>query len=265
MKAYCINLDRRPDRLAHCHAECGRHGMAFERIAAVDGKDPTIAAAAHTIPPMWTGLRMSAGAYACLQSHRKAWQQLLDSGAPHAMIFEDDLLFAEGIAAYLDDGWVPEDADIVKLETFGTRTHIDRTASTTVAGHRLHRLRSTHIGAGAYVLTAATAQRLLAETENRGDPIDEVIFNDRLSVFPSLAVYQMVPAPAIQGKRPGAGAAAVDDMAGWVKSSLTHRIETDPDGIGAKHETLPSRLWRRVREELLARKRGTVYVVVPHG
>lgn len=265
MKAYCINLDSRPDRLAHYHVECERHGMAFDRIDAVDGKDPTIAAAAQTIPPTWTGHRMSAGAYACLQSHRKTWQRMLDSGARHAMIFEDDLLFAEGIAAYLDDGWVPQDADVVKLETFSTRTHIDRTAVATTAGRRLHRLRTTHIGAGAYVLTAATAQRLLAETETCGDPVDEVIFNDRLPLFPGLIVYQMVPAPAIQGKRLAGDAAAVGDTAGWVKSSLKHRIETDLEGIGSKRETMPSRLWRRARAELWARKRGTVYMVVPHG
>lgn len=38
MKAYCINLDRRPDRLEHMERQFERLGMAFERIAAVDGQ-----------------------------------------------------------------------------------------------------------------------------------------------------------------------------------------------------------------------------------
>lgn len=265
MKAYCINLDSRPDRLAYVTNEFERHGMIFERIAAVDGKDPAIAAAAQTTTPMRTGYRISSSMYACLQSHRKTWQRLLDSGARHAMIFEDDLHLAKGIAPYLDDGWVPEDADVVKLETFGTRTHIDRTAAATVAGRGLHRLRSTHIGAGAYVLTAATARRLLVETENLGAPPDEVIFNDALSVFPGLTVYQILPAPAIQGKRFADSLAATNGAADWVKTSIEQPIETGPDDTGPRHETLPGRLWRRTRAELWARLKGTVYVVVPHG
>lgn len=263
MKAYCINLDSRPDRLAYITNEFGRHGIVFERVSAVDGKDPAIAAAARTIPPMWTGYRISSNMYGCLQSHRKTWQRLLDSGASHAMIFEDDMHLAEGIAAYLEDDWVPKDADVVKLETFGTRTHIDRNNGATVAGRRLRRLRSSHIGAGAYVLTAATAQRLLVETETRVAPPDEVIFNDAFSVFPDLTVYQILPAPAIQGKRDTM--AGENDEAEWVKTSIEQPNERGAHDTGPRRETIPGRLWRRTRAELRARLGGTEYVVVPHG
>ena len=51
MKAYCINLDRRPDRLKHMTEVFAEHGIAFERVAAVDGLDPSVAAAAAACRP----------------------------------------------------------------------------------------------------------------------------------------------------------------------------------------------------------------------
>ena len=264
MKAYCINLDNRPDRLAHAVAEFKRQNMPFERIVAVDGKNPKVTTLAQTIPPMWTGDRMSAGAYACLLSHRKAWVQLLESGERYAMVFEDDLLLADGIANYLHDDWIPENADVIKLETWGTRIHITRNVAAVVSGRSLHVLRSSHIGSGAYVLSAETAQKLLTETEICGDPIDEVIFNDKLAMFPSLAVYQMVPAPAIQGERTSTDRARTGG-ADWINSSLEDRMVFSSNSTRPEREYLSKRLWRRTREELRARLNGTVYVVVSHG
>ena len=116
MKAYCINLDRRPDRLDHMTGQFGRHGMPFERIPAVDCQRPEVAAEATKCLPTSLGPRISAAAYACFQSHREAWRRLVASGESHGLILEDDLLLADGIAEYLGDGWVPPDADLVRLE-----------------------------------------------------------------------------------------------------------------------------------------------------
>ncbi|WP_166260732.1 glycosyltransferase family 25 protein [Marinobacter salicampi] len=261
MKAYCINLDSRPDRLEYVTDLFGRLGMVFERISAVDGKDPGISAAARALAPMWTGCRMSSGAYACLQSHRKIWQRLLDSGDHYAMIFEDDMFLANGIATYLHDAWIPQDADVVKLETFGTRAHLDRTTIKIIGGRSLRRLRSRHVGSGAYVVSAAAARRLLIQTESGSTPIDEVLFNDTLSVFADLTVYQMLPAPAIQGKRVEGSVASPAAALNWIKAS----IEPVSKNSGPRSETVLRRLWRRTCAEAQARTKGTIYVVVPHG
>ena len=90
MKAYCINLDRRPDRLEHMVQQFAARGMSFERVAAVDARDPAVAEAALRCGIGMTGKRMSAAAFATFQSHREVWRRVLASGEAHAMVFEDD-------------------------------------------------------------------------------------------------------------------------------------------------------------------------------
>lgn len=261
MKAYCINLDRRPDRMEHMTAQFARQGMTVERIPAVDAQDPAVAAAAALCRVGFTGRVMGPGAYGCFQSHREFWRRLVASGETHGMILEDDLVLSEGLAAYLADGWVPTDADIVKLETYESRIHLDKGEGASAGPRRLHRLRSRHAGTGCYVISAAAAKRLLAQTEGTpNDPIDEYLFSEASPAFGTLRIYQMVPAPVIQGDRwKGAGAGA-----SWTETSITQRLAPG-DVPGMKRETRWDRLRRRLREEFRALRRGTRYAVARHG
>ena len=88
MKAYCLNLDRRPDRWAHMQREADAAGFGLQRISATDAQDPAIAAAAAGVPPMANGHRMSAGAFGCFHSHRAAWAAIAASGAWFARKFD---------------------------------------------------------------------------------------------------------------------------------------------------------------------------------
>ncbi|MGR3465602.1 glycosyltransferase family 25 protein [Limimaricola sp.] len=259
MRIHCINLDRRRDRRDHITAECARHGIVFDRIAAIDAADPAIAAKAAQLPPGLTGGPMSAGAYGCFASHRAAWCRLVASGDGHAVIFEDDIRLAHGIAACLDPGWIPRGADIVRLETFGTRVHLDRRAAASVAGRGVHRLRSTHLGTGGYVISAVCASALLAETARFRDPVDHVLFDESLAALTARRVFQMVPAPVTQAVRRPAGADA-----DWARSSIPERHMARSAGSTAAESPL-DRLWRRGRNEIRARLRRTGYVVVPFG
>lgn len=272
MKAYCINLDRRPDRMERMGALLAGAGLPFTRVAAVDGQDPAVAAAAAAACGIgMAGRRMSAGAYGCFQSHREVWRLLIASGESHAMVLEDDLVIAPGLAGCLDAAWVPRDADLVRLETSLKRVHCD-TAPHLPAPHlpnphlpapgrRLQRLRSRHTGTGAYVIAAAAA-RLLLQTEVFVDPVDEVLFNEASPAFDTLVTYQMVPAPVVQGAKQAPG--DPEAPAGWSATSITERfapgqaVALAPEGSG-------KRLARRLREELRARRLGTRYAVVPFG
>ena len=84
MYIFLINLDRRPDRLAHMRAELNYHKLSFVRIAAVD-------AAAY--PPAVPG-QLQNSQIACHRSHRVSWEQLAESGEPSALILEDDLVLS---------------------------------------------------------------------------------------------------------------------------------------------------------------------------
>ena len=263
MKAYCINLDRRPDRLAHMTAEFARAGIPFERIAAVDGQDPEVASAASRLPLSSINKRISVGAHGCMQSHREFWRRLVASGDPWGMIFEDDLVLAPDMAVYLQEGWVPVDADIVKLETFTVRIHIAAHSIPVLGDRRLARLHASHLGTGSYAISANMARRLLSETEICGDPIDEFLFNVQLPFFPTARIYQMFPAPVMQGDR--VGVTKQKWLSGWQATSIIDRVALEQEAVSILPESWMQRIWRRGREEIRARLRGTRYVVVPHG
>ncbi len=240
------------------HAD--RLGFNFERIPAVDGTDPSVAAAAEACAQGPSGRKISAGAYACFQSHRKAWQDLVDGGDTHAVVAEDDLLLAEDFSTLLDSGWIPADADFVRLETFGTRVHLSREPKFAVAGRMVLRLRSRHVGTGCYVISAGIALRLLEETKEVSEPIDEYLFSDSSRLFSQLVTYQMTPAPAVQGDH-----APRPPSEGWSKSSILDRFAQGHAPTDERPESLPARLLRRLSQDLRARMLGTQYVVVPFG
>lgn len=256
MKAYVINLDGRADRLAHMRGLLEAEGLDWERIPAVRADDPEIVAAAATIPRGESGRRMSVGAYAIHQSHREAWRRIAGSGAPAGLVFEDDVVFAPGLAAHADPGLIPAGAEVVKLETYAVRTHLEAGPGLAAGPRRLKRLRAGHDGAAGYVVTAAAAARLLARTEEISDPVDETVFGQWLD---DLVVLQATPAPVIQGDRLGLLGREVPD---WAASSIAARAA---GGDVIRPETPLGRLVRRTREEVRARLMGTDYVVVPHG
>ena len=260
MKAYCINLDRRQDRRDHMWAQFERLGVDVARIAAFDGNLPEFAEQTKGLAPGVNGLRLGSGAFACFQSHRLCWLKLIESGSPHAMVLEDDLVIAEGFGRYLSDDWVPADSDIVKLETRTVRVLLDREVIPVDPGHYLSRLRSSHFGGGGYVISAKAADRLYRLTETVIDAVDEVIFDMRHEVFHTLAIYQMVPGPVIQGDIRPLGSA--DHT--WSKTSMLNRFgpgETADEG----KLSLPRRIVRRLKAEGRALFEGKRYVIVEHG
>lgn len=261
MKAYCINLDRRPDRLHHMTQQFQLQGASFERISAIDGTEPSVIVEAISALPTALGPRISVGAFACFQSHRKAWKALLSSKASYGVILEDDLLLAEGFSTYFLDDWVPDDADIVRLETFHTRVHVDSTSIHVTGTRKLQRLRSSHLGAGCYVLSSRAAHYLYEKTVVIRDPVDVFLFSDTSDLFSDLVTYQMVPAPAVQGKRDGSELKPTK----WAVSNIQERFDTEVSPHALRSESTLMRLRRRIRESVRAQRQETRYIVVPFG
>lgn len=268
MKAYLINLDRRPDRLERFRALADRLGFDFERIPAVDGTAPELEERAAGLPRGWSGPRVGPYVLACFESHRAAWRRLLDSGEPYALILEDDLVLAEDFGDLVNEtvparSWLPPDCDILRLETWNIMTHIERKPRGRAHGRGIHRLRGGMLGTGACVITARAARFLLRETQDIRDPVDQVLFNRASPLFPRLVIYQMVPAPAIQGHLAPDAAAG-----GWARSTLHEARAQDgalpvrPRGVRA------SGVWRGAmltKSRLKALATGTRYMDVPFG
>ena len=170
MKCLVINLDRSRDRLAHVSAEFARIGIAFERVVAIDARDrPDLA----EMPQGKKQLRMADGEIACLLSHKQCWSMIAAGEDAYGAIFEDDVVFADNAGALLADvGWIPADADIVKLETFFNRTVISREQIACGQGFSASRLYAVHIGTAGYILSRQAARDLIEATNDIAIPVD---------------------------------------------------------------------------------------------
>jgi len=154
-----INLDRRPERL---HAVNRRFEAAcfapVPRFAAID--------ALETPPPAgWQG---TPGAYGCLASHLDIVRRASRDGLPHILIFEDDVVFPDALAARLDEvmAHLPHDWEMV---SFGG---IHREAPTPI-GHGLVRLRET-LSTHAYVIRNTLFSSFIEACEGSWHPVDVV-------------------------------------------------------------------------------------------
>ena len=202
MKIYVINLDRRPDRLTGMEAQARKAGVSFTRISAVDAQS----SAAQASTQRWFADSgplgpLPVGDRCCTLSHRLAWEALVASGEPWAVILEDDVRLGPGAAALLAGAsWIPPEAGLVKLEHFGPQSQkvLVRDERPLSGGLAIARMASKHTGGAAYVLSAKAARLLLAVTRFNL-PVDHLLFNPNNSpVFAALAPWQVLPAVARQ-------------------------------------------------------------------
>ena len=94
MKAYVINLDKRPDRLARISAHLEELGIPMERIAAYDGTTLDF------IVSNWRKRGRSTeskwrGEFGCYMSHMLALSEAMHQKIFPCMILEDDCILSE--------------------------------------------------------------------------------------------------------------------------------------------------------------------------
>ncbi|MBN9547809.1 MAG: glycosyltransferase family 25 protein [Alphaproteobacteria bacterium] len=199
MKCLVINLDRSTDRLAHVTAEFERAGVAFERMAAVDAQAlPDLGSMPVRKRPV-SQTRLTDGEIACLLSHRACWSAIAAGDDSYVAIFEDDVMLSEKTGPLLADlGWIPADADIIKLETFLHRTIVGVKQVAAGHGFSASRLYDVHMGSAGYIVSKKAAGALLGATQEICLPVDHVLFNSKLETSPGRVIYQLRPALCAQ-------------------------------------------------------------------
>ncbi len=189
LPVYVINLDSRPDRWAAMAAQMDRLGLEAARIPAVDkdglAGDPALA-------------RMGAGHVACTRSHYKAMQALVDSGAPAALILEDDVEVGEEVPALISSlTWWPGGHGLVKLESTiapDTRIWLGPAVGTTPSGRALKPIMHNHLGAYGYLIDYDAALDVLVIAPATPIPIDHLLFNlGNSHLAHKLSPLQMTP------------------------------------------------------------------------
>ncbi|AZO72067.1 MAG: glycosyltransferase family 25 protein [Mesorhizobium sp.] len=213
MKCLVINLDRSSDRLAHVIAEFDRIGIPFERIAAVDALGRPDLASLQQLPERIPGLRLTDTEIACVLSHRACWSIIAAGDDAHVAVFEDDVVFSASAGVLLADaGWVPADADIVKLETFFQQTTIGLRRVNTGRGSSVRRLHTLHTGSAGYILSKRIAGALVEATDEIDVPADHVLFDPVLQPWPDRIMYQLSPALCAQEQHLGQEAARLPSL-----------------------------------------------------
>ena len=199
MQAYLINLDRSPERFHFFEKQASAAGIEFERISAVDGRQLSSAELAAAVAAKFEFQPINAGEIGLFMSHKRAWEKLVASGAPHATVFEDDVVLSPSIRsdfAAIDAG-KPE-FDVIKLESTLRKVVCLRKSILLTHESVLQRLHTWHGGTAGYVISSSCAQLLLKLKEQLADPIDQVMFNPISRISLQLNIQQLNPAACIQ-------------------------------------------------------------------
>lgn len=199
MQSFVINLDRSTDRLQFFIKQATAANLPFERISAIDGRKLSPAQLAQAVASDFEFQPINSGEIGLFLSHKLAWQRLVDSGQPHAAVFEDDVVLSPTIRDTFDaiDAQRPQ-FDLIKIETTLRRVVCARDNRELSKNDSLQTLLTWHGGTAGYVISAKCAKRLLQLKSKLSDQIDQVMFNPMSRISSQLRILQLNPAACIQ-------------------------------------------------------------------
>lgn len=234
MKAYLINLDRRPDRLKLMSAKLNEMGLSFVRVPAFDGM-------AYAVSVKKWEYSLRPAEFGCLMSHVHCLTMIANGNDEYGIVLEDDLIFSSDAGRYLTDTtWLPKKADVIKFETCGMHVHVEKIISPKQGEVSYGRLKSDHLGAAGYIITKTAAQRLLTLLGGYDKPIDVALFCLNGGFLNNFVVYQTIPALCCQS---GLDSTINHDHAIWEKSHSW--------SVGAVNIKKNISIWRRIIREIL--------------
>lgn len=242
-----INLDRADKRAAHMESEITRLGLPIQRLAAVDGTTLD-REQMDAIPKPASGMHvLSAPEVGCLLSHRNAWEKIATGDSPFGAVFEDDLTFADYSAVLLnDDAWIPDGADIVKIETTSRKALLSPPFLEIGDDRQLAHLSSLHLGAGGYIVSRQAAADLVARSEKIGLPVDYILFDRTYMAHADISIWQLFPAICVQQVR-----ADHDFLPAGAEAS----------GLDSARKILKRKGWAKIRRELARPIKGLAFEI----
>jgi glycosyl transferase family 25 len=199
MKAYFTNLDECTDRRAYMEAKLDEFGIEHERVPAVDARIMPQAEINKNYAVPEGEKAIDRGAIGSYMTHRSIWRKIADSDDPYTLVFEDDVLFGKDAKTILTDtSWIPDAADLIRLETFRRHTVHEMASVGEVCGRKLVKIRYQHLGSAAYILSQRAARSLVKQSETFRYAPDYVLFNPDCPDFCGFDIIQLVPALCIQ-------------------------------------------------------------------
>ena len=173
---FVISLARETERRETMQRELASWSLDFEFFEAIDGLTLAEASYGYRMQDEWwhimRGRQFSPGEIGCFLSHYALWRHLVETGARHAIVLEDDARLEAGFPAVVDDLMkVGGDWDIVMLSP--KRSYrVDREIAALAADRRLVRFARRVAGAVGYLIRLEAAEDLLHYCWRIRAPID---------------------------------------------------------------------------------------------
>ena len=199
-----INLDRDTQRRAYMERTLEGMGLDYARFAAVDATQLTPEHEAYYRAPQRAHL--GAAEVAAFLSHITLWKKIAAGDATFGLVFEDDVIFAEDFADFLEEAVQKIDPDALQIhrfETFMARVTLQRQARHQVGTRRAYVLESNHGGTAAYLLNKKTAAHLVEMSDHFTNAVDIDLFDPQRRKATDVQVLQWVPAPCVQDMQSG--------------------------------------------------------------
>lgn len=194
MKLYVINLDRSPDRIERLDKIFKNLNLSFIRVPAIDGlklEEKFISEVRKK--QLWPD-PLTRGEIACFLSHKAALTKVANGQDRFAAIFEDDVTLSDDAHYFLkNDEWIPQNAEIVKIETHGKKVWMGEGIDLK-NGYCIAPLKSRHIMAAGYIISKEAAKKLCSMMGTITFPFDHFLFNPKCHVFEQFIMWQLDPA-----------------------------------------------------------------------
>lgn len=252
IKSYVINLDKDTDRLQFFSDNFKRLNLEFERISAVNGRNfhEQDYQEFMRLRPRNNNKSWLRGQMGCFLSHFAAWELVANGTEEYCAVFEDDVHISDDLKTILQDSsWIPNTADIIRLETSTNRIRLSNAPSVQHNGRTAYKVMSTSWNAGAYILNRSTAKKLVALPLAEHQPSDILLFNFSESpIVNQLEILQFQPALCTQDKN---HASSTNKFASNIEFSDAEVARV----VARIKNYTPTRIWQALRKSSLGYKR----------
>lgn len=162
LPVWLINLPRADERREKMVTQMQRLDLPFKLFSGVDGKvreEELLASVDKAAFKRNMGRAILIGGIGCYHSHLEVWREFLETGAPVALILEDDVVFHDDflpalrLALKASTHW-----DILKLNRIRAKLPVTQGR---VGSYRLNAYIGPKTGTGAYLIKRETAAKLL--------------------------------------------------------------------------------------------------------
>ncbi len=208
IKSYLINLNKDHDRLNFFTSNFKRLGIEFERIAAIDGRTFSEQDFQEFLKDRPRNNKSwMRGQIGCFLSHHTAWNKISQSNERFSAVFEDDVHISDDLKLILaDDSWIPDEVDIIRLETSTNRVRLTLRPLLIHAERKIYGVKSTTWCTGGYIINRRTAQQLIDLPAQYHQPSDVILFNfEDSTIAKKLNILQCQPSLCTQDKHVATG------------------------------------------------------------